>query len=141
MSDDPIAELRGYRMEQARETLREAELLLAAQSWRGTVNRSYYAMFYAVLALLAGGPWRTAKHAGVIAVFDREFVRTGTFPSSMSRSLHVAFDLRQTHDYGETLLPDPLTTANLVSEASGFVAEVARHLRDPDSHSEIATRS
>ncbi|HVG11067.1 MAG TPA: HEPN domain-containing protein [Thermoanaerobaculia bacterium] len=40
-------------MEQAVETLREATLLLDESAWRGAQNRAYYAMFYAVLALLA----------------------------------------------------------------------------------------
>jgi predicted nucleotidyltransferase len=42
-----------YRIEQAQETLREAELLLGAAALRGAINRAYYAMFYALLALLA----------------------------------------------------------------------------------------
>ena len=39
------------RLEQARETLKEADALREHELWRGVINRSYYAMFYAVLAL------------------------------------------------------------------------------------------
>ncbi len=39
------------RVGQARETLEEAEALREHGLWRGVINRSYYAMFYAVLAL------------------------------------------------------------------------------------------
>jgi uncharacterized protein (UPF0332 family) len=39
------------RLEQARETLEEADALREHELWRGVINRSYYAMFYAVLAL------------------------------------------------------------------------------------------
>lgn len=87
-------------------------------------------MFYGVLAVLATGQWGTSKHAGVISLFDREFIRTETFPRGMSRSLHVAFDLRQTHDYGETLPPDPDTATNLVAEAHTFVDAVEVYLRE-----------
>jgi uncharacterized protein (UPF0332 family) len=87
-------------------------------------------MFYGVLAVLATGQWGTSKHAGVISLFDREFIRTDTFPRGMSRSLHAAFDLRQTHDYGETLPPDPDTAASLVTEAHAFVDAVEVYLRD-----------
>ena len=37
------------RLEQARETLEEADALREHGLWRGLINRSYYAMYYAVL--------------------------------------------------------------------------------------------
>ncbi len=42
-----------YRIGQSYETLKEAEILFEQSAFRGAVNRAYYAMFYAVLALLA----------------------------------------------------------------------------------------
>jgi len=101
MSEDQLAALLRYRMQQADETLHEAEILLNQSSYRGAINRAYYAMFYSVLALLATKKLGTSKHSGVISLFDREFVKTGLFPRELSRSLRVAFDRRQTHDYGE----------------------------------------
>ncbi len=53
MKSDRLESLLRYRMQQAHETLREAEILLEQSALRGTVNRAYYAMFYALLALLA----------------------------------------------------------------------------------------
>jgi hypothetical protein len=41
-----------HRLERARETLDEARLLLSAGHGNATVNRLYYACFYAVSALL-----------------------------------------------------------------------------------------
>ena len=63
------------------------------------MNRSYYAMFYAVLALLAVRQLETSKHAGVISLFDREFVNAGIFPRELSRWLHQAFRQRLAADY------------------------------------------
>jgi uncharacterized protein (UPF0332 family) len=48
-----LAALLKYRMEQAQDTLQEAEILFEKCALRGTINRAYYAMFYALLALLA----------------------------------------------------------------------------------------
>lgn len=46
-------ELIGYRLKQAAESLEEAEFLMSGRkSPRSIINRAYYAMFYAVLALL-----------------------------------------------------------------------------------------
>ncbi len=56
-------------------------------------------MFYAVLALLATRKRETSKHGGAISLFDKEFVKPGTFTKDFSRWLHDAFDLRQRADY------------------------------------------
>jgi len=95
-------ELGAYRISQARDSLREADVLLREEmSLRSVMNRLYYAMFYAVLALLQTKQLGTSKHSGAIALFDKEFVKTGTFPKELSKALHRAFELRQKGDYME----------------------------------------
>ena len=53
MMTDNIQALVTYRLEQANESLEAARILLDKNLIRPSVNRAYYAMFYAVLALLA----------------------------------------------------------------------------------------
>jgi uncharacterized protein (UPF0332 family) len=53
MTTENIRALVRSRLEQADEALGAAQILLERGSLRTVVNRSYYAMFYAVLALLA----------------------------------------------------------------------------------------
>ncbi|MCP4399848.1 MAG: HEPN domain-containing protein, partial [bacterium] len=88
-----------YRLEQAHESLDSAQLLLVHEKYRPSVNRSYYAMFYAILALLALKNFKPSKHSGAISFFNREFVKTGLIDKEFSRWLHEAFDLRQRSDY------------------------------------------
>ena len=91
-----------YRLTQARDSIREADVLThSGMSRRSVMNRLYYAMFYAVLALLQEKEMGTSKHSGAIALFDREYVKTGLFPKEMSKALHRAFELRQKGDYME----------------------------------------
>jgi uncharacterized protein (UPF0332 family) len=66
--------------------------------FRPSINRSYYAMFYSVLALLTTRREETSKHGRAIALFDKEFVKTGVCLKEFSRWLHEAFDLRQRSD-------------------------------------------
>jgi uncharacterized protein (UPF0332 family) len=73
-----------YRLEQADESLESAQLLLDYRKYRPCVSRSYYAMFYAILALLAKKRHATSKHSGAIAAFNREFVKKGVFKRSFS---------------------------------------------------------
>jgi uncharacterized protein (UPF0332 family) len=129
MKPEQLEALLRYRMEQAHETLREAEILLNESALRGTVNHAYYAMFYAVLALLATKRLGTSKHSGALSLFDREFVKTGVFPRELSRSLHLAFDRRQTHDYGEMVPITRQIAGETLSDAKTFVATLESYLR------------
>lgn len=68
MKPEQLEGLLRYRMDQAYETLREAEILLREAALRGAINRAYYAMFYALLALLATKQLGTSKHSGAISL-------------------------------------------------------------------------
>jgi uncharacterized protein (UPF0332 family) len=119
-----------YRIEQAREALEDAALLLDAGRYRAAANRLYYACFYAVIAALLTRRLQYSKHAAVIAFFDREFIRSGQLPKEYSRTMHRAFNERQQDDYmpfvemdaGEigSLFIDVQTLVNGISE---YVAE------------------
>jgi uncharacterized protein (UPF0332 family) len=95
-----------YRFKQAEETLLEANKMLEDNfSPRSIINRSYYAMFYALLALFlkAGISMKTSKHIGVISIFDKEFVQPGKIDKYYSAILHETFDARQEGDYKELI--------------------------------------
>lgn len=128
MKQAQLQALLRYRLEQAHETLHEAEILLAEDALRGTVNRAYYAMFYALLTLLATRQLGTSKHSGAISLFDREFVKPGLFPRELSRSLRLGFNLRQTHDYGEMVEIDRPTAQQSLTNAREFVEAVETYL-------------
>jgi uncharacterized protein (UPF0332 family) len=91
-------------LRQAEETLRDAEKILQNNlSPRSILNRTYYVMFYAVLALFIDKNinLKTSKHAGIISIFDREFVHTEKIDKEYSKILHTSFNLRQEGDYRE----------------------------------------
>ena len=85
-------------------------------------------MFYALLGLLATRQVGTSKHSGAIAIFDREFVRTGIFAPELSRSLHRSFHRRQVHDYGEVMHADLAATNESIEEAERFVVAILSYL-------------
>ena len=124
MSDSRIQELVRYRVEQANETLREAEVLLAAEAYRGCVNRAYYAMFYAVLSLLAIERKETSRHSAVLALFDQLFVKPKAASKELSSWFHEAFALRQRSDYGIDPQPTFERASTTVANARTFVEQV-----------------
>ena len=84
---------------EAETVLEEAKVLLERDFYRGTVNRSYYAMFTATLALLFSAGIITKTHTGALTKFHELFIKTGKLPEEMGSTLHEAFNKRQRTDY------------------------------------------
>jgi uncharacterized protein (UPF0332 family) len=124
-------ELIQYRMERARETLNTAQLLRDQNADTASIiNRAYYAMFYAALAILATVGEETSKHSGVLALFDRHFVKTSVLPKEMGKFLHTAFDTRQTGDYEDKPEISRAMAERIVEFAIQFVNSIEEKLRD-----------
>lgn len=124
-------QLARYRMLQADESLDEAFFLLqGGRSLRAVVNRAYYAMFYAVLALLIFEPFASSKHSSCISYFHQEFIKTAVFPQSMGKALSKAFELRQGGDYKEFFTPSQEEAESLLHEAEIFTGNIREFLRE-----------
>lgn len=51
---------------------------------RSAVNRAYYAMFYAVLALFASRRAETSRQSGAISQFDQLYIKPALLPKDFS---------------------------------------------------------
>lgn len=123
--------LLAYRLREAEETLADARTILeAGGSSRTVINRAYYAMFYGVLALFIqeGTDIRTSKHAGVIGLFDKEFVHPGKLPVECSRMLHRLFDARQESDYKEFVQFSAEEARRFSELAAAFVEVIKKYI-------------
>lgn len=124
-----------YRIEQAEESIKDTNILLdSGGSFRSVINRSYYAMFYAALALIAAKGAGSSKHYGVISVFDREYVKTNVFPRKMSKLFHKAFHLRQESDYKEFFLITREETVEIKKGAENFLKEITDYIKCHADH-------
>src|SRR3990172_3093871 len=120
-----------HRLKQADDSVEEAKVLLKEKmSPRAVMNRLYYSMFYAVLALLQEKQLGTSKHIGAISLFDREFIKTGIFDKSMSKTLHRVFELRQKGDYMEQSEVTQKDVDEILPEVINFVKTVKDYLQD-----------
>jgi len=117
------------RMGDARQALADARLLLDRGSLRGTANRTYYAMFYAVsaLALARGEAFKT--HAGLISFFQKEYVATGLLGREHGRALQKAFDDRSEADYEDLLDIETGQVETRWREAEDFLGIIDARLR------------
>ena len=118
-----------YRLTEAEDSIEEAKVLLKeGMSMRAVINRLYYAMFYAVLALLQAKQLGTSKHIGAISLFDKEFIKTGIFDKNMSKSLHRAFELRQKGDYMEDAEVTQKDVDDILPQATDFIKKIKDYL-------------
>ena len=78
-------ELSKYRYSLAEETYRNAKMCFDNGFYRDCINRSYYAVFYGVRAVLALESIDFKRHKDVVAYFNKEYVATAIFPGEMKR--------------------------------------------------------
>jgi uncharacterized protein (UPF0332 family) len=132
--DDKKRELALNRIKQAEESLEEAEYLLdGAKSPRSVINRAYYAMFYAVLALLIFEKFSSSKHSGVLSYFNSHFIKTGKFSKELGRAVNKAFDMRLRGDYREQVILSHEQVAPFIKLAESFINAVRNYLQESGS--------
>lgn len=83
----------------AEASLQAAELLAEQRFYDFAVSRAYYTMFYVASAFLLSRSLSFSSHAGVIAAFGQQFVRTGAVPVEFHRYLIEAQGSRNIGDY------------------------------------------
>ena len=94
-------ELSKYRYSLAKQTYNNAKMCFDNGFYRDCINRSYYAVFYAIRAVLALESIDFKRHKDVVAYFNKEFVASGKFPGEMGRRLARLKMKREESDYSD----------------------------------------
>jgi uncharacterized protein (UPF0332 family) len=121
-------DLSRFRIERAFECLDEAAIMADKKHYNTCVNRLYYACFYAVNALLASGDHTSVKHAGVRALFNLYFVKTGVVPRELAAVYNDLFESRQESDYQDFFVVESAAALEFIAPAERFVRYIASHL-------------
>lgn len=88
-----------HRLKTSYETLNAAKVLFENQFYNSSVNRLYYALFYAVNALLVLNKIHTKSHSATKSQFSRYFIKTSKFNKKYGKLLSELYDWRQKGDY------------------------------------------
>ena len=121
-----------YRLDNAKEKLESAKLLLDAGKYRDSIGRSYYAIFTAVRAVLANDKVDFSKHSGVIAYFQKEYIKTGIFDVKYSKYLQNAFQIRNSCDYDDFFIASQQDAEEQYNRASEFYEGIQNYLLNRD---------
>jgi len=96
-----IRELIEYRLKRAKDTLDDAHILAEKSKWNSTMNRLYYAAYYAVIALLIKSNYKTNTHNGVKSYFSEHFIKTNIISKDLGKIYSQLFTWRQKGDYDD----------------------------------------
>jgi len=118
-----------YRMTRAEEALEDARILAESKRWNASVNRLYYACFYAVSALLVLDGSSYSRHTGVRGHFNRQYVSTGKISKDLARVYNDLFERRQEGDYIDFVDFQEPQVLPWISKTEEFIDNLAELIR------------
>lgn len=127
--DNRRADLSKYRLQEAQDSLRVAEHCLKEGLYKDSINRSYYAAFYSVKAVLALDTVDFKRHKDVMGYFNKNYVATGLFPRDLGRLLGRLKQLRGKSDYDDFYLASKDQASSQYETAKLTLSMVERTLK------------
>ena len=117
-----------YRMRSAIETLGVSALCLESQHYKDSINRSYYAAFYAVKAVLALDEVDFKRHKDAVAYFNKTYVATDIFQREIGKKLGRLKQERETSDYDDFYIASSTDAEEQYAAAELIIVEVKKYL-------------
>ena len=99
--DERQKDLSNYRITEAEDSLKVALHCLNEGLYKDSINRSYYAAFYAVKAVLALSTVDFKRHKDVMGYFNKEYVAKEIFPRELGRRIGILQRVREKSDYDD----------------------------------------
>ena len=121
-------DLINYHIEQADNTIQEIPLLIESELYKTAVNRIYYGMFYALLALALKHNFKTSKHRQLIGWFNKQFIKTGIIDTKYGKIINDAFENRSDSDYGLFVDFTNDEVQEMYKEMQEFINELKKHI-------------
>ncbi len=94
-----MLDLTKYRLDRATEFLSASKIMLENNCYKDSINRSYYAIFTTIRAILAENEIDFKKHSVVISYFRQHYIKTKIFDVKFSQYVGDAFEIRNNCDY------------------------------------------
>ena len=128
MPDNQTKELAKYRLAKAGECVMAASSLLTDGLYAHSVNRSYYAIFHTIRAVLALDGVDFKKHSAVISYFQQQYIKTGIFERKYSDYAKEAFSIRTDGDYEDFYVVSREDADEQLKHARVFLAAVEKYI-------------
>lgn len=119
-----------YRIRNAVETLGVAALCLESQHYKDSINRSYYAAFYAIKAVLALEEIDFKRHKDAVAYFNKTYVATEIFPRELGKKLGRLKQERESSDYDDFYVASLTDATDQYNSAKLIIDEIEKYLAE-----------
>lgn len=117
-----------YRIERAKETIREIQDHIDNKYWNTAINRMYYACFYAVSALMTVNSIDISSHSGVRQKFGELFAKTGKIDRDLAKHFTELSEKRYKGDYNDFYDFDEETVLRLYPVSQRFIEQIEKIL-------------
>ena len=128
MPDSQNMALAKYRLSKSVECSLAANRLFLDGLYAHSVNRSYYAIFHAIRAVLALESVDFKKHSGVISYFQQHYIKTGLFERKFSDYVKEAFTIRTDSDYEDFYVVSKEDSQEQLEHACQFIKAVEKYI-------------
>jgi len=122
-----------YRISEAKDTIMDVQILLENNRLRASVNRIYYGMFYALLALGIAYSYETSKHQQLIGWFNKNFIHKGLIETRFGQYINKASNRRTKGDYESFIVFEKEIIEEMFEEMKAFISEIDFFLLDETS--------
>lgn len=110
--------------------LTDADYAIAAARWKNAAGRIYYAVYYAVCALLANDGIRLKSHRGAKNLLNQKYVLTGTIDVELAHFFAELESLRDEADYDSFFEATKEDILDYRPKAEAFIATVKKLLEE-----------
>lgn len=126
--DERQKDLSKYRITEADDSLKVVAHCLKEGLYKDSINRSYYAAFYAVKAVLALDTVDFKRHKDVMGYFNKEYVAKEVFPREIGRKIGTLQRVREKSDYDDFYIASKDKASEQFETAELVIREVKRYL-------------
>ena len=116
------------RLDIAKERIAYADEIMKLGDYKTVANRSYYAVFSAMRAVLALDGFDSKKHSGIIAEFRKNYLKTGILPKELSPMIDGLVEARQGSDYDDFYIISKEEVEEQLENSKKFILEVEKFL-------------
>lgn len=128
IQDERKIDLCKYRLENSADSLEVAKECLKRGYYKDAVNRSYYAVFYAIKSVLALEGKDFKRHKDVVAYFNQTYVASGIISREIGRKIGRLQQKREKSDYDDFYLASKEETAEQIDNADEVISAIKKYL-------------
>lgn len=118
-----------YKLEQAKDDLDTAKLLLEAGKYKAANNRAYYSCYHAIDSVLALEPKAFKRHKDTLAYFNKNYVHPEIFPGELGRNISRLEVIRHKSDYDDFYIASQEEADEQIAVASTVVTLVEAYIK------------